>query len=125
MIQNLIKEHVKVKASALVPHPRNFRKHPDEQRQALFASYEEIGFARSLLGYRLPDGRIQLIDGHLRAEATPAELTAHCRERLADFKVPKVFHVVPELPKGPTGKVQRRFMAAALLPGSSPAGAPG
>jgi acyl-coenzyme A synthetase/AMP-(fatty) acid ligase len=30
---------------------------------------------------------------------------------LADFKVPKVIHVVKELPKGPTGKVQRRFMA--------------
>jgi acyl-CoA synthetase (AMP-forming)/AMP-acid ligase II len=52
----------------------------------------------------------------LKAEATPAELAAHCLERLADFKVPKVFHVVKELPKGPTGKVQRRFMAAALLP---------
>ncbi len=52
----------------------------------------------------------------LKAEATPAELAAHCRERLADFKVPKVFHLVKELPKGPTGKVQRRFMAAALLP---------
>jgi len=71
MIQNRIKEHVKVKASELVPHPCNFRKHPSEQRQALAASYEEIGFARSLLGYRLPDGRIQLIDGHLRAEFDP------------------------------------------------------
>jgi hypothetical protein len=30
-----------------------------------------VGFARSLLGYRLPDGRIQLIDGHLRREFDP------------------------------------------------------
>ncbi len=52
----------------------------------------------------------------LKAEATAEELTAHCLGRLADFKVPKVFHIVRELPKGPTGKVQRRFMAAALLP---------
>lgn len=52
----------------------------------------------------------------LRGEATADELRTHCSDRLADFKVPKVFHLVKELPKGPTGKVQRRFMAAALLP---------
>jgi acyl-CoA synthetase (AMP-forming)/AMP-acid ligase II len=56
----------------------------------------------------------------LKAEATAEELTAHCRARLADFKVPRVFHLVRELPKGPTGKVQRRFLAAALLPRSIP-----
>lgn len=50
----------------------------------------------------------------LRAEATVSELLSHCRDRLAEFKLPKVLHVVKELPKGPTGKVQRRFMAAAL-----------
>jgi long-chain acyl-CoA synthetase len=50
----------------------------------------------------------------LRGDATPAELRAHCGGRLADFKVPKVIHVVKELPMGPTGKVQRRFMAAAF-----------
>lgn len=50
----------------------------------------------------------------LRAAATTEELLTHCRDRLADFKVPKTLHLVTELPKGPTGKVQRRFMAAAL-----------
>jgi acyl-CoA synthetase (AMP-forming)/AMP-acid ligase II len=50
----------------------------------------------------------------LRGDATAADLQAHCGGRLADFKVPKVIHVVKELPKGPTGKVQRRFMAAAF-----------
>ena len=43
-----------------------------------------------------------------------ADLQAHCGCRLADFKVPKVIHVVGELPKGPTGKVQRRHLAAAF-----------
>jgi acyl-CoA synthetase (AMP-forming)/AMP-acid ligase II len=47
----------------------------------------------------------------LRSDATPAQIQAHCGSRLADFKVPKVIHVVKELPKGPTGKVQRRFLA--------------
>jgi acyl-CoA synthetase (AMP-forming)/AMP-acid ligase II len=52
----------------------------------------------------------------LRSEATADDLRAHCLGRLADFKVPKVFHIVGDLPKGPTGKVQRRLVAAALLP---------
>jgi acyl-CoA synthetase (AMP-forming)/AMP-acid ligase II len=47
----------------------------------------------------------------LRGEATVAELQAHCGGRLADFKIPKVIHLVKELPKGPTGKVQRRHLA--------------
>jgi acyl-CoA synthetase (AMP-forming)/AMP-acid ligase II len=51
----------------------------------------------------------------LRVEATVEELQAHCGQQLADFKVPKVIHLVKELPKGPTGKVQRRHMAAAFL----------
>ena len=48
----------------------------------------------------------------LKKDAGVAELLAHCRERLADFKVPKVLHLVKGLPKGPTGKVQRRHLAA-------------
>jgi acyl-CoA synthetase (AMP-forming)/AMP-acid ligase II len=50
----------------------------------------------------------------LKADATAEHLQAHCRDRLADFKVPKVIHLVEELPKGPTGKVQRRFVAQAF-----------
>src|SRR3989442_7444728 len=34
-----------------------------------FAS--EIGFARSLLAYELPDGRLKLLDGHLRRDLDP------------------------------------------------------
>jgi len=70
-IRNRIVEHVQIRAGDLLPHPLNYRRHPDEQRAALAASYEEVGFARSLLGYRLPDGRIQLIDGHLRRDLDP------------------------------------------------------
>src|SRR5262249_24803538 len=50
----------------------------------------------------------------LRGDTTVAELQAHCGERLADFKVPKVIHRVSEMPKGPTGQVQRRVMAGAF-----------
>jgi len=36
-----------------------------------FAVYDEVGFARSLLAYELPDGRLKLIDGHLRRDLDP------------------------------------------------------
>src|SRR5262245_12440250 len=31
----------------------------------------QVGFARSLLAYELPDGRLKLIDGHLRRDIDP------------------------------------------------------
>lgn len=43
---------------------------------------------------------------------TVIDLQIHCQQKLADFKIPKVIHMVNELPKGPTGKVQRRFLGA-------------
>jgi acyl-CoA synthetase (AMP-forming)/AMP-acid ligase II len=48
----------------------------------------------------------------LRGEATPRELTAYCAERLAAFKRPARVTILPEIPKGPTGKIQRRSLAA-------------
>src|ERR1700676_4169148 len=65
-MKSRIIKHVRVKANSLVPHELNFRTHPETQRAALQALYDEIGFARSLLAYELPDGRLKLIDGHLR-----------------------------------------------------------
>ncbi|SDR64383.1 fatty-acyl-CoA synthase, partial [Rhizobiales bacterium GAS113] len=35
-------------------------------------------------------------------------LIEHCREELARYKVPAAVHFLPELPKGPTGKILRR-----------------
>src|SRR5947199_5811620 len=69
--RNRIKRHVRVRAGDLVPHELNPRLHPDAQRQALRALYAEVGFARSLLAYELPDGRLKLIDGHLRRDLDP------------------------------------------------------
>jgi hypothetical protein len=38
---------------------------------ALESLYREVGFARSLLAYELPDGSLKLIDGHLRRDLDP------------------------------------------------------
>jgi hypothetical protein len=70
-VRNRIKGHRRVRAGDLVPHEWNYRLHPDNQKDALCALYQEVGFARSLLAYELPDGRLKLIDGHLRREIDP------------------------------------------------------
>jgi hypothetical protein len=69
--RNRIIGHRRVRAGDLIPHELNWRKHPSEQRAALIALYDEVGFARSLLAYELADGRLQLIDGHLRRDINP------------------------------------------------------
>lgn len=70
-IRNRIKSHRRVRAGDLVPHEWNFRVHPELQRSALLAIYNEVGFARRLLAYELPDGRLKLLDGHLRRDLGP------------------------------------------------------
>jgi long-chain acyl-CoA synthetase len=40
--------------------------------------------------------------------ATEAEIIEYCREHLADYKCPKKIICLPELPKGPTGKILKR-----------------
>jgi hypothetical protein len=70
-IRDRIRELRRVKASELRPHPRNWRTHPDGQRDALRGVLAEVGYADALLVRELDDGALELIDGHLRAETTP------------------------------------------------------
>ncbi|MGR7023258.1 AMP-binding protein [Geodermatophilus sp. URMC 62] len=42
------------------------------------------------------------------ASATPEELIAHCRDRMAAYKYPRSVELVDELPKTVTGKILRR-----------------
>ncbi len=48
------------------------------------------------------------------AAAAPKEIRQFAAARLAEFKVPRRVLIVKELPKGPTGKVQRVGLAAKL-----------
>ena len=54
---------------------------------------------------------VVLADG---AEVTDRELKDFVSLRLADFKTPRRFAFVDEIPKGPTGKIQRIGLAKAL-----------
>jgi long-chain acyl-CoA synthetase len=42
------------------------------------------------------------------------ELRAFCREKLANYKIPKYFEIVPDLPRTPTGKVLKRMLPTSV-----------
>ena len=48
----------------------------------------------------------------LGSDTAEGDLIAHCRGRLAGFKVPKAIRVVPEIPRNAAGKVQREALLA-------------
>jgi len=50
----------------------------------------------------------------LKGEVGKRELADFCREHLADFKVPRQFFFVNEIPRTATGKIQRRHVAEAF-----------
>ncbi len=53
----------------------------------------------------------------LAGEATVAGLREHCRGSLADFKIPKVVHILDAIPRTATGKLQRARIADSLAEG--------
>ena len=69
-IRDRIKELRRVKASELLPNPKNWRTHPKAQQDALKGILAEVGYADALIA-RETDAGLMLIDGHLRAESTP------------------------------------------------------
>ena len=66
-------ELVRLPASELLRNPRNWRQHPREQREAMEGIFAEVGVAGAALARRLADGRIELIDGELRADVAADE----------------------------------------------------
>ena len=70
-IRDRIKDFRRVPTSSLHPNPKNWRTHHVRQRNVLKGILAEVGYADALLARELPDGSLQLIDGHLRAETTP------------------------------------------------------
>jgi acyl-CoA synthetase (AMP-forming)/AMP-acid ligase II len=50
----------------------------------------------------------------LKGETTENELRAYCATLLAEYKIPRKIHILKELPRGATGKLQRINMAKTL-----------
>jgi len=67
-LRDRIKGLRRICASELLPHPANWRTHPESQASALSAAFAEIGFAGAILCRELSGGKMQIIDGHLRAK---------------------------------------------------------
>jgi len=70
MIRDRVVGLRRVRASELIPNPKNYRRHPKAQADALRGLLSEVGFADALLARETPAG-LMLLDGHLRAETTP------------------------------------------------------
>src|ERR1039458_5044908 len=70
-IRDRIRELRRGQGESLLPNPKNWRRHPKTEADALRGLLNEIGYADALLVRELPDRRLMLIDGHLRAETTP------------------------------------------------------
>lgn len=78
--------------------------HPDVAQVAVF------GMPHPKLGEEIA-AAVVLAPG---STATEKELRAFVLERLADFKTPRKIVILDEIPKGPTGKIQRIGLAAKL-----------
>lgn len=75
-LRDRIVELRRIKASELKANALNWREHPDEQKGALTAMLEKLGFAGAILARETDEGKIQIIDGHMRADL------------VGEFKVP-------------------------------------
>lgn len=69
-IRNRIKELRMVKASELMPNPKNWRTHPHKQKDALRDILQEVGFSGAVIARQVENGKYELVDGHLRAETS-------------------------------------------------------
>ena len=69
-IRDRIKELRRVKASELLPNPKNWRVHPTAQQEGLRTMLAKVGYADAVIARETSNG-LMLVDGHLRAETTP------------------------------------------------------
>jgi hypothetical protein len=74
VIRDRIKELRRVRAGDIYANPRNWREHPRAQQDALRGVLKDVGYADALLARELPDGTLELVDGHLRKELDPNQV---------------------------------------------------
>lgn len=85
---------------------------PREVDEALYAHpdvVEAAAFARPCKSYgERVEAAVKLRDG---ATVAQDDLIALCLQKLGKFKCPDVVHIMDDLPKGPSGKIQRLRLA--------------
>ena len=87
--QDRITGLIKVKASELRAHPKNWRKHNSKQKMALEGILAEVGFAGSILTYEDENGLV-IVDGHLRADLAADDEVAVLTTDLTEDEASKV-----------------------------------
>jgi acyl-CoA synthetase (AMP-forming)/AMP-acid ligase II len=87
---------------------------PREVDEALYSHpdvIEAAAFGRYCQTYgETVEAAVVLCDG---SSLSSSDLIALCRGRLGKFKSPDTIHILSDLPKGPSGKIQRRKIADA------------
>lgn len=78
-----------VKASELLPNPKNWRTHGDEQRAVLSALLDEVGIVDAVIARETADG-LQLVDGHLRQSISGDDVVPVLVVDLDDSEADKV-----------------------------------
>jgi len=86
-----------------------FKVYPREVEEVLFThrAVKEaavVGMPDALYGEQVK----AFVVTHSGADVDPDGLIVYCRERIAEFKVPRAVELVEALPKSPTGKVLKR-----------------
>jgi hypothetical protein len=72
LIRDRVVELRRMRAGELLDHPLNWRAHTEKQGETLEAVLREVGWAGAALAYpRDEDGKLVLIDGHLRKQLHP------------------------------------------------------
>ena len=69
--------------------------------EAAAVGVPDVAYGQDIVAFVVP----RAVDG--AAEPDIADLRAHCLRELGRYKTPKEFRFVAELPRGPSGKVQR------------------
>jgi fatty-acyl-CoA synthase len=96
-----------------------FNVYPVEIENVL-AAHPKVAMAA---GIGVPDevlgevGRFYVVPAQGVEPPTAEELTGHCRERLADYKVPRQFVITAEVPLTPVGKIHKALLKERHLAG--------
>lgn len=79
--------------------------------EAVLQTHDKVADAAVVA--RLVAGGEQELAAYVIAEEeiTPGQLLAYCRQRLTPYKVPQQIYIVSELPRKPSGKVDKRALA--------------
>jgi DNA modification methylase len=97
MFRDRIKSLRRVRAGDLRQNPDNWRTHPESQREALRGVLEEVGLVDACIARELPDGTLELLDGHLRADMDPDQKIPVLIVELDDAEAKKVLATLDPL----------------------------